>query len=173
MTIVTDIASEPVTVAEFKNYARIDYTTDDVLIETLISSARRQVEAFCGVGLGVRTLQHTMVLDGTHAKEIPIRPLISVTAITYQSCRLSDVENIFATTDEWKIDVDGDVSSLYGDKGKYVITFTAGLETVTEDLKTAVMSQAFALYENRGADGRLTPAAKELCKSYRRNVWAL
>lgn len=173
MTLIEDIATEPVTVDEFKNYARIDYDTDDDLIETLIIAARRQVEALTGLGLGVRTLLHTMVLDGKNAKEFPIRPLIEVTAITYQSCRLSDVENILADTDEWYLDVIGETTSLFGDKGTYVVTFTAGLEVIPEDLKTAVMAQAFALYENRGGDGKLTHTAKELCKSYRTNVWAL
>jgi len=61
LRLVTDAASEPVTLAEAKAYARVDISDDDALITALISAARRRVEK--ETGLALLTQSWVAVLD--------------------------------------------------------------------------------------------------------------
>ncbi len=54
----TITGTEPITVAEVKLYLKIDFTTDDVLIGTLITGVRQQIEQFTGLGLIAKTIEY-------------------------------------------------------------------------------------------------------------------
>lgn len=47
---------EPITATEVKNYLKIDFTDDDVLIGTLITGVRQQIEQFTGLALVEKTI---------------------------------------------------------------------------------------------------------------------
>ena len=55
LRLATDAASEPVTVADAKAYARVDDSADDTLIGTLITAARKRVEKETGLALMPQT----------------------------------------------------------------------------------------------------------------------
>lgn len=59
--LVTDAASEPVSTADARNYARVDDTSDDATINSLIASSRRHVERI--TGLAILTQTWTAVFD--------------------------------------------------------------------------------------------------------------
>lgn len=54
--VKTDLATEPVTVDFFKQYARIDFDTDDSLIVSYLKSARQELEQFSQLSFGVKTI---------------------------------------------------------------------------------------------------------------------
>ncbi|WP_338722958.1 phage head-tail connector protein [Devosia sp. XK-2] len=76
-------AEEPVSLAEAKAFLKVDDTTEDGLITTLIGAARLHIEGVTGKALLAQSWR--VVLDdwpeGGTAK-LPVSPLISVTAIT-------------------------------------------------------------------------------------------
>ena len=55
--IVTDLATEPVTIEEFKQHARIDFDTDDNLIEDYIKAARQELEQYSQLSFGNKTIK--------------------------------------------------------------------------------------------------------------------
>ena len=55
LRLVTDAASEPVTLADAKAFCRVDITDDDTLITSLITSARKRVEKDTGLALLTQT----------------------------------------------------------------------------------------------------------------------
>lgn len=75
-------AIEPVTLAEAKNWLRIDQTEDDALIQTLITSARLVVEANARVMMIAQTWR--LVMDSwpsSPAIAMQLKPLISFDAV--------------------------------------------------------------------------------------------
>ncbi|MDJ0449241.1 head-tail connector protein [Methylocystis sp. JR02] len=57
LRLVTDAASEPVTLADAKAYCRVDLAEDDTLITSLIKAARRHVEKETGLALLTQSWQ--------------------------------------------------------------------------------------------------------------------
>lgn len=75
---------EPVTLEEAKLHLRVTDVIEDEKIENLVSFARELVEADTGIAIGSSTW--TYKLDdwpAGNAIELPIRPIQSVTSITY------------------------------------------------------------------------------------------
>ncbi|WP_018266519.1 head-tail connector protein [Methylosinus sp. LW4] len=120
LRLVTDAASEPVTLADAKAYARVDLGDDDILITALIAAARRRVEKETGLALltqswvsvfdrwpdstsggglsspwwdGVREAPLSMV-SPSGVIEIPKRPFQAVTQM-----KLRDAYGSFVTVD--------------------------------------------------------------------------
>lgn len=58
-TVVQDLAEEPVTVSFAKEHMRIDFATDDNLVESYLKSARQYLEKFSQLSFGVKTIRFT------------------------------------------------------------------------------------------------------------------
>lgn len=54
--VVTDLATEPVTLEFFKEHARIDFDTDDTIITAYIKAARIYLEQWAQLSFGVKTI---------------------------------------------------------------------------------------------------------------------
>lgn len=54
--VITDLVSEPVTVDFFKLHARIDFDTDDALVEAYLLAARIELEQWAQLSFGVKTI---------------------------------------------------------------------------------------------------------------------
>lgn len=114
---------EPVTVEEFKQYAYIDFATDDTLIGSIVKQARQQAETYLQKSLGVKTIQMTAIEcpDNFHVAHGPV--------------------------------ADGD-DRFFGDILKdggfdFTLDFETDASLVNEDIKFAIMGQAFYIYQNR------------------------
>lgn len=82
LVLTSGPAVEPVTVSEAKAHLRIDGTSEDVLISSLILTARLHVEAALGLALIDQTWM--LVLDrwpDDGSVDIPIAPLQAVSAV--------------------------------------------------------------------------------------------
>ena len=86
--IITAPTVEPVSLAETKEFLRIDadLTTEDSLINSFIQSARLEIEQECGRALAVQTVR--AVFDrfparGKRFMPLPRAPLISITSVEY------------------------------------------------------------------------------------------
>jgi hypothetical protein len=54
----TITGSEPLTSVEVKAYLKVDFTTDDTLIGTLITGVRQHIEQFTGLSLIAKTIEY-------------------------------------------------------------------------------------------------------------------
>lgn len=61
---VTDLVTEPVDVDFFKEHSRIDFSTDDNLVEVYLKAARQHLEQWSQLSFGVKTI-------GLTALELP------------------------------------------------------------------------------------------------------
>lgn len=162
--VTTDLATEPVTLSEFKAYAHITYTDDDTVLTAIVKSARLALENFTGKSFGTKTIE---VIFGTSGKGInlPKGPVDAITTIEYLE------GGCCGQASGWET-----YTGLYGVIGDrfcapendYKITYTTAF-TVTEDIKTAIKAQALHMWENRGDDakaGSISPLAKTLIFPY-------
>lgn len=171
--VTTAPATEPLTRSEVKNYLKVDSTSDDALIDTLITAARQWVENHCALALLPQTLLETfdgLPQDG--ALSITISPLREVSAIYYRDAggnvqtmdtgvyRLDAVTMppriIRRYAQSWPTmeDAPGNASAIY----------TAGYDNasaVPAAVKTAIMLTVADMYDNRTDYVKKMPTAAE------------
>lgn len=141
---------EPVTVQEFKQYAYIDFATDDTLIGQIIKQARQQAETYLQKSLGVKTIQMT-------ALECPDNFHVHYGPVSTDARFTGDILK------EGGFDIS--------------ITYVTDASLVNEDIKFAIMAQAFYIYQNRDrfrADSSVVnvhDGFKEKFAPYRNVTW--
>lgn len=145
VTLSTDVNSEPVALQQVKNWLKMDYSADDSLIQSLITTARKQCEQYAGISIGTQTRVIHFSHDGEKEIRLPYGPISEVTALTYRPCRLQDWTSVLAETDNWELE--GSFFSGYKE-GIYKATVTCGV--INMQITDAIMAQVTYLYENRG-----------------------
>ncbi len=153
-------AAEPVSVSEQKSFSRVDISTDDTLIGTLITAARQ----YCENHLGRRIYTQTwdLFLDRfpreTGQCFLPYGPWQSITSISY-----IDVNGSVQTLASTVYGLDAyDISAprLYLKYGQYypverniqnsvTIRHVSGYTTIPENIKLAMKLIAGHYYETR------------------------
>lgn len=135
--------AEPVTVAEFKNYAKIDTgSLEDTIIEELITTAREQCEDYLGVSIVARTVT-ALLNNSCGGIFLPYCPRISIISV-------KDSEGEDIATDDYTI------SGMYFPQlrepwdERITVSYTAGYGIPPKRIKSAILQQTFFLYENRG-----------------------
>lgn len=117
LRVVTEPATEPVSVADAKAHLRVDTATDDAYIATLIAGARAWVEEYLDRSL--ITQQLTMRLDAFPDEiELPRPPIATsgaatATSVTY---KLSDGSTAAMDSSTYRVDRDstpGVVRTVY------------------------------------------------------------
>lgn len=173
-------SAEPVTRAEAKNHLRVDsdLTSDDTLIDMLISAARRYAEAYCGRSF--ITQKWRLVLDafpgpsllgvpaGTsyslpgHAVLLEKGHVLSVDQIQYQD--MAGAWQTMASTD-YVAELSGDLARITPVFGKiwptptlpqigavridYTAGYGAAATDVPEGIRQWILLRLTTMYENR------------------------
>jgi len=194
MRITTKTAPniEPVTKAEVKMHLRLAttdaeaaaYTTEDDLLDRLITTARIMTEQQTGRKLITQTLEYYLDEwpDGDEIK-LPYPPLQSAT-VTYRLEDDDDYDNTLSTIDVDIVSQPGRVilqpgeswpsGTLYSEK-PIKVEFDCGYgdaDDVPEGIKSAILLRITDLYENRGevvmgvSVGRIDGAIDSLLASY-------
>jgi uncharacterized phiE125 gp8 family phage protein len=187
--VYTDLTTEPVTVAEAKNYCKITGTQDDALMAILITAARKSLEKYTQSSFAHKHLHATWVtIPENWEVELPYGPIISVDKV-YKI----DEEG---TEEELTVNVD---YYIYGDQDFVLkveqfwstgltvsrslrVEYTAGYgdtvtETLPDELKLAILKQVatdYMLRENilPGTSATiLDNAAKRMAAPYKKKIW--
>jgi len=130
--IITDVATEPVTLAEARLQCKVDSdnTAFDSLLTSLITAAREYGEHFTGRGFAPQTLEVAIDEfpdDEDDSIELPLSPVASITHIKY-----TDVNGTEQTVSS------GDYAlSLYGDARSVAPTY-AKYWSVAREIPDAV-----------------------------------
>ena len=139
--VTTDVATEPVTLAEAKAHLRVDFTqTDnDNDITRLRKVARLQVENQINKGLGSRTIKVGVRNDKGNFK-LPFGPVTSVTNV-------KDVDQVTLETTAYSIK-NGVLETKFTQP--VFVTYVTGYATTPEDYKQMILERLAYLYNNRG-----------------------
>lgn len=166
--------TEPVTVAEMKNYLRLqgfidegqsisDFESDDTLIEELITSAREMIERHNGISIVSKALRVT-ITNLAGGQIIPWGPVNAIASIKNSA-------GTEITTDNYTITARDEITCPRD--CRMVIEYYAGYTNVPKALKIAVMKQVAWDYEHRGTeqDFELCAAAIYQSRNYNRTPW--
>jgi len=177
MQIVRDISTivEPtatlVTLADAKNYLRVDFSEDDALIQSLIDSAIKRLEQYAGSAFSPRTLKVVAYVD--FFIEPPYAPINTITKVEYYD------------NSSWvELTLDGDYYIL-GDVYKkvymvsypqreYRFTYTCGFTTLPDSIYNAILKLVADLYDYRASESpndklnELQMTEYELVQPYKR-----
>ena len=136
--------TEPVTVAEAKQYCRVSNDVEDDLFEELITQSRQAVEKAANISITPKTINLWFTnLAGGY--ELPFGPVTSFTSLTDQN------GNAIPNT-VYKL-VGGPNPSLFWPLyANMLAVYTTGMATVPKELKIAILDQINYGYENRGMD---------------------
>lgn len=158
LRVITPPAIEPVSLETARAYLRVDLTSEDFLIQSLIKAARERGEALARRAFVTQTLE--LVCDGwplTHQLALWRPPLQSVVSVTYY-----DRANVAQTWSDYRVDVQSDPGQVYfnslpgtplRESGGIAIRYTAGYgaddDHVPERIRALILSAVAHLYEHR------------------------
>jgi len=160
LRLITPPTTEPVSVETAKLFLRVDDTSDDALITSLIKAAREKGEELSRRAFITQTWEVTMD-EWPHELEIELLrpPLQSVTSVKYID--IDDVEHTvdFSTYYAVTKSEPGELvfktlqSSSLRREGAVTVRFVAGYGSAASDvperIKSAIMSLVAHWYENR------------------------
>ena len=140
--------TEPVTLAEARNYLRITNTQDDDLVASMITSARRQAEEYINSDIvpKERIYYLTKLTEGIN---LPYAPIASVDSFTIDGTAQTVNEGYeILGLDNPVISLNG---SMYGEQAQKVeITYTtAGI--TSNDIKIGILALIAWMYHGRDA----------------------
>ena len=167
LTTLTQPAVEPVTLAEAKQHLRVDTTTDDAYIHSLVHSAREWCEAYCDETF-IHT-QYRMTLDSFPVEiELPRPPMATAgtTTAVVVTYTLENQSTAVLATNQYRVDRDavpGAIRTLYNgswpshllDYNAVTVTWWAGHAAtatgVPQRFRSAVLWLVGYWYERRMA----------------------
>lgn len=178
--VTTPPAIEPITAEDVKLFARIDGTEEDTLIESFITAARENAEAYLGRAFITQTI--TLKMDWWPQEKLPLPrpPLIAITAVETLdedgTATTYDSSNYYVITE----DIPGllvlkqGVSAPYQtvrDYGGYQVRYTAGYGTLATDVPAAIREGlklwATKMYEDRVMTTEPPQETKAMFNSYK------
>jgi uncharacterized phiE125 gp8 family phage protein len=139
---------EPITLAEAKEYARIDGSAEDALITALIKMARIHSESFTGKSLVPKTITITS-FSFPYQFQMPYGPLNAENNVT----KVVTLDQNGAETNlNYQVNpgLYPKMMILGGNQSyKFKTVYTAGFTTVPEDIKLAIKMLVNTMYERR------------------------
>jgi hypothetical protein len=146
--LATGGITEPVTLAQAKEYARIDGSSEDALITSLITMARTHCESYIGKCIVLKTVTITS-FTYPYQFQMPYGPLTNEANIS--KCVTLD-QNGVETPLIYQVNA-GLFPKLFIIGGaqsyKFKLIYSAGFTTVPEDIKLAIKMMVNTLYERR------------------------
>lgn len=167
----TEPANEPVSLADFKTYAKIDYTTDDTLITSLLKAARKISENYTKR----KTTTSTITIDYLKTSDriyLPFTPVISVTSIN--TLDKDDTATLLVANTDYYVNGDYIEVPDHGKRLKVIYTagYGANATDVPDDFVSAIKELTLQLYEQRGSYDETEPVinrtVKVLLHNYKR-----
>ena len=159
--IITEPATEPITLAEAKEHLRVDFSDEDDYITALITTARKYCEDYTNRVFITQTWRQNNDSFGRYIK-LKVNPVISLTSLKYYDTTETQ-QTITDNSDNFQKDFNSDVASLHeglvnafpsvGDTINPIEIITVcgygAAEDVPMNIKHAMKIMISHLYENR------------------------
>jgi uncharacterized phiE125 gp8 family phage protein len=163
VSVLTDPTDVVITLAEAKNYLRVDFDDDDVLIQATIDSAIRRLEQYGSFAMTTRQLQAIAYVD--YIIELPYTPISSITKVEF-----------FNGTDWTQLSEGGDYV-VFGINYKKVrfntyrgrefrFTYTCGFTDLPHIIKQATLKLIADLYDYRQSESPSTHVSENQMTAY-------
>lgn len=154
----TIVVTEPVTLAQAKEWLRVTHDDEDDLITALITAARQICEGYISKSFVERTVTAIVRNDLGNVK-LPYGPVGNVTHVY-------DSEGNELTGSSYAITGVSDKRLGYPMSSYVKVIYTAGYSVLPQQFKAALKEQLAWLYVNRG-DENVAPFTKVILSPYR------
>ncbi len=155
--ILADGVVEPVSLTDAKNWMRIDYTSDDSLIQSLINASRIHIEKLTGVAFVNKLLKSYIQTTGYEPSvwmvDLPYGPVICIDSVKIKT-GINSWESL-TKNDDYEV-IAGKLW-LYT-QGNYEVQYQSGYSSVPEDIANDILALVSWQYENRGKKMNADPA---------------
>lgn len=181
--VTTQPATEIFTLQEVKNYLKVDDSTEDTLISTLLQSARQAAESYLNQALITQTITEKLDRFNNATIYLSVSPVIAVSSLQYadgdnttQTFAASNyVVDTFLKPARLSLGYGKTWPTLYGNINDITITYTAGYGTepsgVPAQIRQAILLMVTDAYDNRQDYVKRLPTASEyLLDQYRVQV---
>lgn len=161
---LTDTGTEPVTLAEAKNFCKIeaDETAENSFITSLITVARKQCEGYLNQSIVAKDVI-AEIRNDLGNQELPYGPVDAISEV-------KDVGGAVLVADDDYTLQGLEFKNIKTPCDEYLkVTYTTTGQT-NDVFKTAILNQICFLYENRGDVQNLSPMVLMLLKPFKR-VW--
>lgn len=164
--------SEPISLDEAKGYLKVDGTSDDTYITSLITTSRRMCEAYTGLSFVTQERQIKLdrfpVSDRSRGNEItiPYGPVQSIDSVKYLNT--DNVLTTMAEGTDYVVDTDSEICRIFPVSSNELtcwpstrnlpnavtVAYTAGFDDVSgiplpKEVTEAMYKQIASMYENR------------------------
>ena len=136
--------TEPVTIAEAKQYCRVDNTVEDDLFAELITQSRQAVEKAANISITPKTITLWFTNNAGNF-QLPFGPVTSFTSLTDQNGNA-------VGTNVYKLIGGPNPNLKTPEYSNMTAVYTTGMTTVPKEIKIAILDQINYGYENRGMD---------------------
>lgn len=169
LDLVTPPASEPLTLAEVKLALRVDGSSEDVYIVSLIKAARQAAEEYLRRSLVTQSWQ--LQFDSYAPKSVFL-PKGPVQSVTFVKSIAQDWSETTVSSNAYRLNAGKDQLIFNAApigmiiQIKYVTGFGDSTD-VPYQLKQGMLAHIAAMYENRDGNCEMPPLAKDLYASYK------
>jgi uncharacterized phiE125 gp8 family phage protein len=157
--VVSESGDEPITSSYLKNFIRVDFSTDDAIISSVIKSARMLVEQFIEQALVTKSLKayfynfEAWDEEGSYYNlTLPFSPVTaigSVKVVGVDGTETVITDYVATGLEEKNIRVNRILSLTTGTNQGYIVGYTAVNTDIAEPIKQAIAMLAGEMYENR------------------------
>lgn len=151
----TKVLTEPeemaISLAEAKDYLKIDHDDEDALLQGLIRAVTAKCENYCGRAFNEQTRRAYWSDFGTYAI-IPYPPHNEIESVQkYNGSEWADVDDYSLTgLDHWTISISTTFSTSSLSYNQVRVDYECGYEAVPDEIIFAIKDTLTFLYENRG-----------------------
>jgi hypothetical protein len=138
--IVTDVATEPVTLVEAKSHLRVDFTDEDTYITRLTKVAREQIEEQLNKALASKTIKVGLLNQKGNIK----LPYWTHNAGTLS---ITDRDAVTISSSAYKV-VEGVLETSFPEL--VYVTYTTGYATLPSQYEQMILERIAYLYNHRG-----------------------
>lgn len=164
--IVTDISKEYLSSQDVKDALKINYSDDNTYIKDIINGARKNIEKYCSISIGLQTLQTIIDVNAYEEYEIPFGPVVSISNIKIKTAAAT-YATATANTDYETDMLDFKTFTPYT-AGRWQINYTAGYQTIPLDLKSVWIRLVAYYFENRGEMDNIPNTIRRDLMNYKR-----
>lgn len=183
LKVITQPAVEPVSLAEAKLHLRVDHSTDDTLISSLISAAREECEHLLERAVSGQTLELSIDEFPVDGIRLPRPPVTSITSVTYvdpdgvsQTMPSGDYYLDDAQEPNWLLPAYAvEWPDTRAEANAVKVRYVAGYTDCPDVIRAWILLRVGTLYANREADSDKpalpSPFADRLLDRYR--IWGV
>ncbi|TFJ92141.1 head-tail connector protein [Lentibacillus salicampi] len=142
LKVITEATESAVSVDTVKDYLRIDYSDEDMLIQSMIGASVSHVETFIRRSLAPKTYELTCEVSGLI--KLPNPPVTSIEKVTIGGHAINDYMRVPSEPNVLEIPCDDKNLTLE-------VQYIAGYNKLPKPIEQAVLLLISHFYENREA----------------------